>query len=334
MEESLHFNKGQSRAGKLFKGTTPYLYLLPAFAVMGVITFYPMAYQIYMAFHDFSLKNLRAGSPPPVPVGWENFINILTGNIPLSNFNFWYTLGFNLWWTVSNVFLHVALGILIAVLLNTRGLWFKGFYRAIYVLPIVIPQIIIANVFRNMYDPDYGAINQGMALIGGLFGLSPNLFHIRWIDQLAYPFPGIPLTLSYFALLICNVWLGWPFMAVVATGALQSIPKDLYEAAEMDGASGWQQFWKITLPLLRPAMVPATVYGITATFNLYTLIYFLSGGGPLRKTEILLTEAYRLVNERNNYGDAAAFCIFIFIILLGITVITNRLTRATERYDA
>ncbi len=312
---------------------SPYLYLLPAFLVMTVITFYPMIFQIYMSFHQFTLANLRAGSPPPPLVGFANFINIFSGNIGLSNFNFFYTLGFNLWWTVSNVFLHVALGILIAVLLNTAGLWFKGFWRAIYVLPIVIPQIIIANVFRNMYDPDYGAINQGLAIIGGIFGFPASLFHIRWIDQLAYPIPGIPLTLSYFALLICNVWLGWPFMAIVATGALQSIPRDLYEAAEIDGASGNQKFWTITLPLLRPAMVPATVYGITATFNLYTLIYFLSGGGPLRKTEILLTEAYRLVNEQNNYGDAAAFAIIIFVILLGLTILTNSFTRATERYD-
>ncbi|HEX9012561.1 MAG TPA: sugar ABC transporter permease [Anaerolineaceae bacterium] len=332
----MELTQGSQQAGwwrSFSKSSSPYLYLFPAFLVMTVITFYPMFYQIYMAFHEFSLKNLRAGGPPPVAVGFANFINILTGNIGLSNFNFFYTLGFNLWWTFSNVFLHVAFGILIAVMLNTSGLWFKGLWRAIYVLPIVIPQIIIANVFRNMYDPDYGAINQGLAIFGKLLGLSPNLFHIRWIDQLAYPIPGIPLTLSFFALLICNVWLGWPFMAIVATGALQSIPKDLYEAAEIDGASGNQKFWTITLPLLRPAMVPATVYGITATFNLYTLIYFLSGGGPLRKTEILLTEAYRLVNEQNAYGDAAAFAIMIFIILLGLTVLTNSFTRATERYD-
>jgi arabinogalactan oligomer / maltooligosaccharide transport system permease protein len=318
---------------KLVKFVTPYLYLLPAFIVMGIITFYPMAFQIYMSFTDFSLKNLRANGPAPAWVLLQNFSNILVGKISLSNFNFWNQLGFNLWWTVSNVVLHVALGILIAVILNTEGLWFKGIYRAIYVLPIVMPQIIIANVFRNMYDPDYGALNQGLALMGKLFGLPATMFHIRWIDQLAYPFPPIPLTLSYFALLICNVWLGWPFMTIVATGALQSIPKDLYEAADIDGATGAQQFWNITLPLLRPAMVPAGVYGVTVTFNLYTLIYFLSGGGPLRKTEILLTAAYRLINEQNSYGEAAAFCIYIFLILLGLTLLTNYITRATERYD-
>ncbi len=250
----------------------------------------------------------------------------------LSFYNFWHLLAFNLWWTVSNVVIHVALGILIAVALNKQGLWFKGVYRAIYILPIVLPQIIIANIFRNMFDPDYGAINQGLAIIGKIFFLSPNLFQIHWIDQVNYPIPGIPLTLSYFALLITNVWLGWPFMTIVASGALQSIPKDLYEAARMDGASENQQFWRITLPLLRPAMVPATVYGFVLTFNLFSLIYFLSGGGPLRETEILLTIAYRLVNEQRAYGVAAAFCVVIFFILLALTLITNAVTRATESY--
>jgi arabinogalactan oligomer/maltooligosaccharide transport system permease protein len=173
-----------------------------------------------------------------------------------------------------------------------------------------------------------------MQLVGALFHLPPEMFHIRWISQVDYPFANIPLTLSYFALLITNVWLGWPFMTIIATGALQSIPKELFEAAEIDGATGWQKFWRITLPLLRPAMVPAAVYGIVVTFNLFNLIFFLSGGGPLRQTEILLTVAFRLVNEQRAYGVAAAFSIYVFLILLGLTLLTNYISKATESYDA
>ena len=314
-----------------------YLYLLPALLIMGVITFYPMAYQVYMSFTDYGLKNLRIDAPPPNWVGLENYVRILRGEIGLSYFNFWRTLAFNLFWTFSNVAIHVVLGVLIAVALNTEGLWGKRFYRALFVLPIVIPQIIVANVFRNMFDPDYGAINQGLALIGGLLGFPREASHIRWIDQVDPPIPwllpGLPLPLAYYALLITNVWLGWPFMTIVATGALQSIPKDLYEAADLDGATPWQKLRYITLPLLRPAMVPAAVYGIVVTFNLFSLIYFLSGGGPLRQTEILITIAFRLVNEQRLYGVAAAFCVYIFFILLAITLLTNAITRATESYD-
>src|SRR5436190_3274425 len=99
-----------------------------------------------------------------------------------------------------------------------------------------------------MFDPQFGAINQSLAAMGGWLGLPASLFQIRWIDQVDYPISWLPLTLSYFALLITNVWLGWPFMTIVATAALQSIPKDIYEAATIDGASGSQQFWRITLP--------------------------------------------------------------------------------------
>jgi arabinogalactan oligomer/maltooligosaccharide transport system permease protein len=325
------------RAGgkSIFKTLNPYLYLIPAFIVMSVITYYPMIYQVWMSFTDYGLANLRFDAPLPNFVGITNYINIVNNGLGLSYYDFAKMLTFNLFWTFSNVIFHVSMGILIAVLLNRQGLWFRGIYRAIYILPIVVPQIIVASIFRNMFDPQYGAINQGLAALGKFFfGLPPSLFQIHWIDQVQNPISWLPLPLSYFALLITNIWLGWPFMTIVASGALQSIPKDLYEAAYIDGASERQQFWRITLPLLRPAMVPAAVYGIVTTFNLFSLIYFLSGGGPLRKTEILVTQAYRLINEQRLYGVAAAFCVYIFFILLTLTLMTNLITRATESYDA
>ncbi len=322
------------RRKSLAKRLNPYFYLLPAFLVMGVITYYPMLYQVWMSFTNYGLKNLRFDAPLPDFVGLTNYINIINNGLGLSYYDFGKMLTFNLFWTFSNVIIHVALGILIAVILNRQGLWLRGIYRAIYILPIVLPQIIVANIFRNMFDPDYGAINQGLAILGKFFfGLPSSVFAIHWIDQVAYPVSWIPLPLSYYALLITNVWLGWPFMTIVASGALQSIPKDLYEAARIDGANEQQQFWRITLPLLRPAMVPAAVYGIVMTFNLFSLIYFLSGGGPLRETEILVTTAYRLINEQRLYGVAAAFCVYIFFILLTLTLLTNAITRATESYD-
>lgn len=353
-----------TRGRSLSRRITPYIYLAPAFIIMGLITFYPMAYQIWMSGTNYGVRSLNPRSATyqaPEWVGAQNYLNILISGLPgesgetvartleglfgleagtlkglptIPNFSFINMLIFNLWWTFSNVIFHVALGIVIAVILNIEGLWGRAIYRAIYILPIVIPSLIIATVWRNMYDPDFGAINQLLRIFGALFNLPPELFAIRWIDQVELPFPPLPLPLSYFAMLITNIWLGWPFMTIVATGALQSIPKDLYEAASVDGASGLQKFWSITLPMLRPAMVPAAVLGIITTFNLFHIIYFISGGGPLRQTEILVTTAFRLVNENRLYGMAAAFCVYIFIVLLLLTMLTNRITRATESYDA
>lgn len=312
---------------------TAYLYILPATLIMAAITYWPILFQVYMSFTDYGLRNLRFDAPPANWVGLDNFISLITNGVTvIPNFSFWGMLAFNLFWTFSNVIFHVTIGILIAVILNTPGLRFRGFYRAIFILPIVVPTLVVATVWKNMFDTDYGAINQGLAAIGGIFGVTPDHFHIRWIDQIDPPIPGIPLPLSYFALLITNIWLGWPFMTIVATGALQSISKEYYEAASIDGASGPQQFFRITLPLLRPAMIPAAMYGLIVTFNLFNLIYMVSGGGPLRQTEILVTTAFRLVNEQRLYGLAAAFGIYTMIILLLLTLLTNRITKATESY--
>jgi arabinogalactan oligomer/maltooligosaccharide transport system permease protein len=317
-----------------------YYYLIPAFLVMGIITFYPLIYQVWMSFTDYNIKNLKFDSPSPNFVGVQNYIDIFKGEIAkkLPNFNFFRILAFNLIWTFTNVPFHVAIGVLIAVLLNTKGLWGKRVYRAIYILPIVLPTLVIATVWRNMFDPNSGAINLALAELGSLFGIPAEVFRIRWFEQIDPPirwfFPGMALPLSYYAMLIANIWLGWPFMAIVATGALQSIPSDLYEAASIDGAKASQQFWAITVPMIRPAMIPAAMYGIITTFNLFNFIFMMSGGGPLRQTEIMVTTAYDLVRTQRLYGVAAAFCVIIFFVLLGLTLLTNRVTKATERYDA
>lgn len=316
-----------------------YFYLVPALIVMGIITFYPLIYQVWMSFTDYNIRNLRINSTAPNLVGLKNYFDIFQGILAakIPNFNFWRILGFNLVWTFTNVPFHVTLGVLIAVLLNVKGLWGKRLYRAIYILPIVLPTLVIATVWRNMFDQDAGAINLALRTIGSLFNVPAEVFRIRWFEQLNPPIPwllpGLPLPLSYYAMLIANIWLGWPFMTIVATGALQSIPTDLYEAASIDGANGSQQFFNITVPLIRPAMIPATMYGIITTFNLFNFIFMMSGGGPLRQTEILVTTAYDLVRTQRLYGVAAAFSVIIFFVLLTLTLMTNRVTRATERYD-
>jgi arabinogalactan oligomer/maltooligosaccharide transport system permease protein len=314
-------------------GRLALLYVLPAFLIMGVITFYPLLFQTYMSFTDYTLENLPPRGDPATFVGLDNFIKILTGDLNIPNFNFWRTLAFNLWWAFSNVVIHVILGVLIAVLLNTKGLLFRRVYRALYILPVVIPPIIVATIWANMFDRESGAINLALQGVAQLLRIPPEGFQIDWLRQVQDPIPGVSfIPMAYFALLIANTWLGWPLNSVVATGALQSIPQELYEAAEIDGAGPWQRFRNITIPFLRPAMLPYAIYGFVITFNLFYLSYFMSGGGPFGRTELLVTQAYRLVNEQRLYGIAAAFAVFMFFILLGLTILTNRVAKATASY--
>lgn len=310
-----------------------YLYLVPAFLVMGIITIYPLLFQVWMSFTDYGIQNLRAGAPPPNWVGLDNYINVLTSQLAIPNFHFVRLILYNIWWAISNVVIHVVLGVAIAVLLHTPGLRFKRFYRAVFIVPVIIPPIIVATVWKNMYDAQDGAINQLLAAtVGVLFRMPPEMFRIDWLRQVEDPIAFIPLPLAYYAMLITNIWLGWPLNSVVATGALQSIPQELYESAEIDGASGWQKFRHITVTYLRPAMIPYAIYGFVITFNLFHLAYFMSGGGPFGRTELLVTQAYRLVNEQRLYGVGASFAVIMFFILLAITLVTNRLAKATRSY--
>ena len=306
----------KKRTTNVRKAMLPYMYLVPAFAVMAVITFYPLIYQLIISFTDFQTKDLRFGlaSPQLHYIGFKNYIDILTGGLPVQNFQFFRVLIYNFWWAITNVMVHVPAGVLIAVLLNTQGLWLKRVYRAIYILPVVIPPIVVATVWRNIFDQQYGAMNQFLTAVLHLLG-STHTVQLRWLTEYTPPIPwllpGGPLPLAYYAMMIANFWLGWPFMTVVATGALQSVPKDLYEAASIDGATGAQQFWNITVPMIRPAMIPAAVYGFTTSFNLFSFVYFMTQGGPARSTEILVTFAYDLVRNLRLFGAAAAFSVAI-----------------------
>ena len=255
-----------------------YLYLAPALLIMAVITFYPLVFQLYISFTNFGVANVPQNAPPPTWVGLDNYLRILQGKLGIPNFDFVRIVLFNLWWALSNVVIHVVVGVGIAILLNIQGLRFKGIYRALFILPVVIPPIIVATVWQHMFDRDNGAINQALILVGALFKVPAEAFQINWLQQVQDPIPFLPLPLAYFALLAANTWLGWPLNSVVATGALQSIPRELYEAAEMDGAGAWAKFRNVTLVFLRPAMIPYAIYGFVITFNLFYLTYFMTGG--------------------------------------------------------
>lgn len=306
-----------------------YLYILPALIIMLFITFYPLAFQIWMSFTDFKLANLR--EMDPTGVGLKNYIDVIFRGLPVTNYNFLRIFVFNLFWTLVNVVLHVAIGITVALMLNEDKMPGKRIYRSLFVIPWALPSLVSGMMWANMWHDKFGAINLLLQEIG-------MRSDIRWLLEptpfINLPQIGLVLPISFIAVLIANVWLGWPFMMVIATGALQTIPKEVYEAAEMDGISGFNKIRLITLPLIRPAMVPAIMIGIMMTFNQFNIIYFVTGGGPVGLTEILVTQGFKLVNPQGWYGVASAFNIIVFIILAIITMITNRVTKATEPYYA
>lgn len=287
-----------------------YWFIAPAALVMALITVYPLAYGIWMAFTNFNVTNLRHQDPRFV--GLKNFVDILT-QAPYLDLHFARILGFNLLWTVANVTLHVVIGVSLALLLNLEGMRFKRFYRACLILPWAVPTYVTALTWRNMFDSQYGAVN---LLLKGWGIAGPSWFDHFWT--------------SFAAVLSTNVWLGFPFMMMVASAGLVAIPREYYEAAALDGASRWTQFWSLTVPGLKPTMVPAITLGFVWTFNQFNVLYFVSRGDPLGKTEILVTEAYKLIDPMGLYGVASAFAILIFLILAAITYVNLKITRALD----
>ncbi|MCG8573056.1 MAG: sugar ABC transporter permease [Spirochaetes bacterium] len=290
-----------------------------------------------IAYNKNAIPNFL--NPPEGKNRFAELFSIFKGDLAIPNYNFGRLFIFNFLWTIINVFFHVVLGVMIAMVLNQHGVVLKGVYRSLYILPYAIPAFVTAICWRNMFDDQFGAINQFIVILNDglakLFWQNPDTWTLipegtRWLQELKAPFGIEILPLSFYAALITNIWLGWPFMMVIATGALQSIPQEMYEAADVDGASPQQKFWQITVPLLRPAMAPAIMLGFIWTFNQFNVIYLVSEGKPLNRTEIMVTQAYRLIQEHRVFGVASSFCIMVFALLFIVNLLLKKVTRATE----
>jgi arabinogalactan oligomer/maltooligosaccharide transport system permease protein len=278
----------------------------PAAAGLLVLVFIP-----FVVGFSLSLFHHEAGTY--TFVGLANFVDILAsrGYSVTEPLSFYFTLVVTLLWTLANVVLHVGIGLFLAMLLKDPLLKLRGLYRVLLIVPWAVPNYITALMWKGMFHRQFGAINGLLVALG----IEPVSWFTQW-------------STSFAANVATNTWLGFPFMMVVSLGALQSIPQDLYEAAEVDGASKWTQFRRITLPLLRPALLPSVILGSVWTFNMFNIIYLVSGGEPGGATDILVSEAFRWAFQRNEqYGFAAAYSVLIFVVLLGWSTFTKRLTR-------
>jgi arabinogalactan oligomer / maltooligosaccharide transport system permease protein len=315
------FGGAATLGANLVRYRVAYAYTLPAMLGMLLLVFFPFFYGIALSFTNANIYNTNK----PITELWvalQNFRDVLgdfsvvhrtAEGLVFDYQNFYWTLGFTIVWTITNVACGVTVGLLLALILNTKGLALRPIYRVILILPWAMPNYITALIWKGMFHPQFGVINQVLQLFGG--------HAVFWFSK--------PLT-SFAAVLATNGWLSFPFMMVVSLGALQSIPADLYEAAVVDGATRWQQFKSITLPSLKPALVPAVILSVIWTFNMFNIIYLVSAGEPEGATEILITKAYKLAFEQYRYGYAAAYSTVIFLILLAYGTWQNRVTGASE----
>lgn len=234
-------------------------------------------------------------------VGLANYVDILRarGGPLLASGSFYRVLLVTLLWTAANLSLHLGLGVVLALVLSRPMMRLRALYRVLLIVPWAVPSYVTALAWKGMFHRQFGAINAALSALG----VEP----VSWFARFSTAFAANVAT---------NVWLGFPFMMVVTIGALAAIPRDLYEAASVDGATPWQQFWQITVPLLRPSLGPSVAMGAVWTFNQFNVVFLVSGGEPDGETDILVSEAYRWAFTRQaQYGYAAAYAVLIFALL-------------------
>lgn len=306
--------RGGREPGRLRRSFDKHWYawamVLPTVVVLGALVLAPLVQGIYQSFTDLNegnqrdticTKTLGGGTEcEPNPdkakfVGLKNYTDVLSGE----RGRFWLQFTNTIVWTVACVFFHYTIGLGLAVMLNRR---FRGrsFYRVLLIVPWAVPAFVSAFAWKFLFNPKFGLINSTLEHLG-MSGV--DWFNHRWT--------------ALFAAIVTNVWLGVPFMMVALLGGLQSINQDLYEAASIDGASPWQQFRNITLPGLRPVSSTVILLGTIWTFNMFPIIYFVTGGQPAGQTEILVTGAFRAAFEGlRNYSLAATYGVLILSLLM------------------
>ena len=292
--------------------TVPYLLLAPAFVGLALLLVYPFVFEVYLSFHDLKLTTIMMWkNTGKIPfAGLDQYVKVFTTS-PLSEVSFWALLGRTLLWTFSNVFFHVAGGFALALLLN-NAIRFKGFYRTLLVIPWAMPQVVAVLAMRGEFHSQNGFVNIILSKLTAAFpflaslGIGP----VQWLSD--YPL----LTCT-----IINVWLGIPFMMVVILGGLQSISSSYYDAADIDGASYFQKLRFITLPLIKPVLMPAVTLGTVWTFNNINVIYLVTGqAGGTEQADILVSALYKAAFTYNRYSYSAAFAIVVFALLFFISV--------------
>ncbi|MFN8372705.1 MAG: sugar ABC transporter permease [Anaerolineae bacterium] len=306
----------------------PYTLLAPAAVALIVFMVYPLVYNVMLAFSDLKRDTYPCYSPVAIgnceldhlyglDYAWENFKDVFVRErngeilgwgrlLRTADSTFPILLARTFVWTSINVIFHFTLGMILALIMNQK-LRFKNIYRSLIVIPWAIPSVIVGLTWRQEFHAQYGFVNVLIQSLGGPA--------ISWLDD-----PGW----AFVAVLFVNIWLGVPFYMIMLLGGLQSISQDYYEAAQMDGANSVDRFWNITLPLLRPIIIPAITLDVIWTFNKLDIIFIVTGGGPQESTNILVSALYNAAfgpAATSEFGFASAFSIVIFLILFVFAVV-------------
>jgi multiple sugar transport system permease protein len=278
----------------------PYLFIAPQIVLFSVFMFFPLAYAAFLSLHSWD--------PFEAPrfVGAKNYVHLASDPI------FWYALKNTLVYVVGTVPFSIGLGLMLAIGLN-RAKPLQRALRSIYFLPVVVSGVVTALAAIWIFNDNYGLLNRLFEDVG--------LPKINWNSS-----PQWAMT----SLIITTVWLRSGFCMIIYLAALQGVPRMLYEAAVIDGANRFQQFWSITWPLLRPATLLLTIMNVIYSFHVFDLIFVMTGGGPGYSTTVLVQYIYNLAFTNGDMGYASAVAMALFAIILAFTIVQWLTSRHSE----
>jgi arabinogalactan oligomer / maltooligosaccharide transport system permease protein len=298
----------------------PYLIMSPGFLLLIFVVVFPIIFVVLLAFTNYDLYH----SPPAKLVDWvglKNFFDLF--QLESWRQTFFSVLSWTIVWTFVATTFQVALGMFLAILVNQKDVKGKAIIRTVFILPWAVPAFVSILVFAGMFNESFGAINRDIL---GFFGIDP----IPWMTEAMY---------TKIALIMIQTWLGFPFIFAMTTGVLQSIPEELYEAATVDGATNFQKFKSITLPLVLFATAPILITQYTFNFNNFNIIYLFNGGGPAVPganaggTDILISWIYSLTMTSAQYSKAAAITMLLSLIVIGVALWQFKRTKSFQEED-
>jgi multiple sugar transport system permease protein len=271
-----------------------WIFILPAVIFVGLMMVMPVGYTFWLSFHDWNMSNIT----PPLWVAFRNYTDLFHDELFIKS------LWLMFYFTIASVSIETTLGVGLAILMN-QNIVGKGIVKTLFLLPMVATPVAVGLVWVLIYEPNIGILNSFLGWLG--------LPGQEWLtsQQLVMP-----------SLIFIDVWEWTPMIALIVLAGLVSLPKDPYEAAMIDGASTWQSFQKITLPLLKPTLYSAILLRMIDALKTYDIIYATTQGGPGTSSQTINIYGYVLGFQYFKIGQASALLMVFFIIVLSISIFT------------
>jgi len=276
------------RSRRIFESLFPYLLVLPAIVVLALIFLYPLFQGGWLSLHSYNLNQPWKGIRW---VGLGNYIDLFTDR------DFYRYLGITFYWVFGSVLGELVLGCAAALVLN-QAFWGRPFARAIILIPWAVPTVLAGIVFSTMFNSS-GIVNELLFRIGLIEGYLP------WLSSTTWAMP---------TLILAHVWKSFPFITIIILAGLQSIPRDLYEAADLDGAGPISKFYHVTLPGVRGVLVVAALLSTIFSLKGIDFQYIMTFGGPAKSTTTIAFEAYHRAFAEFNFGEASAMAIVVMLL--------------------